>query len=55
MVAIHLLWYRVAIHLPDTHCNVIFFSGLLSFMMETTPTLGSIETSDYEKRTFAFK
>jgi len=25
-------------------------TGLLSFMLETSPTLGSIETSDYEKR-----
>lgn len=28
-------------------------TGLLSFMLETTPTLGSIETSDYEKRQYA--
>lgn len=28
-------------------------TGLLSFMVEKNPTLGSIETSDYEKRQFA--
>nr|QBH73234.1 ubiquitin-conjugating enzyme E2 j2 [Thermobia domestica] len=28
-------------------------TGLLSFMIEKSPTLGSIETSDYEKRQFA--
>ncbi len=28
-------------------------TGLLSFMLERSPTLGSIETSDYEKRSFA--
>ena len=29
------------------------FSGLLSFMLERSPTLGSIETSDWEKKQFA--
>ena len=28
-------------------------SGLLSFMLERSPTLGSIETSDWEKKQFA--
>lgn len=28
-------------------------TGLLSFMLEKTPTLGSVETSEYEKRCFA--
>jgi len=28
-------------------------TGLLSFMLETTPTLGSIESSEYEKRQYA--
>lgn len=28
-------------------------TGLLSFMIETNPTMGSIETSDYEKRMLA--
>ncbi|KAI1293877.1 Ubiquitin-conjugating enzyme E2 J2 [Halotydeus destructor] len=28
-------------------------TGLLSFMVETKPTMGSIETSDYEKKVFA--
>lgn len=28
-------------------------TGLLSFMLETAPTLGSIETTDYQKRHFA--
>jgi ubiquitin-conjugating enzyme E2 J2 len=28
-------------------------TGLLSFMLETTATFGSVETSDYEKRAFA--
>ncbi len=30
-------------------------TGLLSFMLEKSPTLGSIETSDYDKRQFATK
>lgn len=30
-------------------------TGLLSFMVEKNPTLGSIETSDYEKRQLAWK
>lgn len=30
-------------------------TGLLSFMLETSPTLGSIETSDYEKRQLAYR
>ncbi|XP_031575465.1 ubiquitin-conjugating enzyme E2 J2-like [Actinia tenebrosa] len=29
-------------------------TGLLSFMTETAPTLGSIETSDFQKRQFAY-
>lgn len=29
-------------------------TGLLSFMVEKNPTLGSIETSDFEKKQFAF-
>ncbi|XP_037084521.1 ubiquitin-conjugating enzyme E2 J2-like, partial [Pollicipes pollicipes] len=28
-------------------------TGLLSFMLEVSPTVGSIETSDYEKRMYA--
>lgn len=30
-------------------------TGLLSFMLEKSPTLGSIETSDYDKRQFAYQ
>jgi len=30
-------------------------TGLLSFMLEKSPTLGSIETSDYDKRQFAYR
>jgi len=30
-------------------------TGLLSFMLEKNPTLGSIETSEYDKRQFAIK
>jgi len=30
-------------------------TGLLSFMLEKSPTLGSIETTDYDKRQFAIK
>jgi len=30
-------------------------TGLLSFMLEKSPTLGSLESSDLEKRTFAYK
>lgn len=30
-------------------------TGLLSFMLEKSPTLGSIETSDFDKRQFAIK
>jgi len=30
-------------------------TGLLSFMLEKSPTLGSIETSDWDKRQFAHK
>lgn len=30
-------------------------TGLLSFMLETSPTLGSIETSDFTKRKFAIQ
>ncbi|RZC32389.1 ubiquitin-conjugating enzyme E2 J2 [Asbolus verrucosus] len=29
-------------------------TGLLSFMLEKSPTLGSIETSEYDKRQFAY-
>ena len=29
--------------------------GLLSFMLERSPTLGSVETSDYEKKQFALR
>ncbi|XP_030748123.1 ubiquitin-conjugating enzyme E2 J2-like [Sitophilus oryzae] len=29
-------------------------TGLLSFMLEKSPTLGSIETSDYDKQQFAY-
>ncbi|XP_023025424.1 ubiquitin-conjugating enzyme E2 J2 [Leptinotarsa decemlineata] len=29
-------------------------TGLLSFMLEKSPTLGSIETTDYDKRQFAY-
>lgn len=42
---------------PDTWnpawCVSTILTGLLSFMLESTPTLGSVETSDYEKRTHA--
>lgn len=30
-------------------------TGLLSFMLERSPTLGSVETSDYEKKQFALR
>jgi ubiquitin-conjugating enzyme E2 J2 len=30
-------------------------TGLLSFMLEKSPTLGSLETNDLEKRTLAYK
>jgi len=30
-------------------------TGLLSFMLERSPTLGSVETSDWDKKQFAFK
>lgn len=30
-------------------------TGLLSFMLEKSPTLGSIETTDYDKRQFAYQ
>ncbi|CAG9766524.1 unnamed protein product [Ceutorhynchus assimilis] len=30
-------------------------TGLLSFMLEKSPTLGSIETADYDKRKFAYR
>ena len=30
-------------------------TGLLSFMLEKTPTLGSVETSDYQKKNLARK
>jgi len=30
-------------------------TGLLSFMLERSPTLGSIETSDWEKKQFALR
>ena len=30
-------------------------TGLLSFMLERSPTLGSIETSDWEKKQFAMR
>ncbi|KAJ8918323.1 hypothetical protein NQ315_008016 [Exocentrus adspersus] len=30
-------------------------TGLLSFMLEKSPTLGSIETSDFDKRQFAYQ
>ena len=33
----------------------IIFTGLLSFMLEKSPTLGSIETSDWEKKQLASK
>jgi len=30
-------------------------TGLLSFMLERSPTLGSVETSDWDKKQFAYK
>ncbi|ALC46295.1 CG5823 [Drosophila busckii] len=44
---------------PDTWnptwCVGTILTGLLSFMLESTPTLGSIESSNYEKQMFAQK
>ncbi|XP_053951879.1 ubiquitin-conjugating enzyme E2 J2-like [Anastrepha ludens] len=44
---------------PDTWnptwCVGTILTGLLSFMLETTPTLGSIETTTYEKQSYARK
>ncbi|XP_067632071.1 ubiquitin-conjugating enzyme E2 J2-like [Eurosta solidaginis] len=44
---------------PDTWnptwCVGTILTGLLSFMLETTPTLGSIETTTYEKQNYARK
>ncbi|XP_004536578.1 ubiquitin-conjugating enzyme E2 J2-like [Ceratitis capitata] len=42
---------------PDTWnptwCVGTILTGLLSFMLETTPTLGSIESTQYEKKQYA--
>ena len=38
-----------------THFEVSLNAGLLSFMLERSPTLGSVETSDYEKKQFALR
>ncbi len=42
---------------PDTWnpawCVATILTGLLSFMLEKSPTLGSVETSDAEKRVYA--
>ena len=35
--------------------SLFHFAGLLSFMLERSPTLGSVETSDYEKKQFALR
>ena len=35
------------------HCMLLPFVGLLSFMLERSPTLGSIQTSEYDKKIFA--
>ncbi|XP_016950454.1 ubiquitin-conjugating enzyme E2 J2 [Drosophila biarmipes] len=44
---------------PDTWnptwCVGTILTGLLSFMLESTPTLGSIESSNYDKQMFAQK
>lgn len=44
---------------PDTWnptwCVGTILTGLLSFMLESTPTLGSIETTTYEKQSYARK
>ncbi|XP_018801313.1 PREDICTED: ubiquitin-conjugating enzyme E2 J2-like [Bactrocera latifrons] len=44
---------------PDTWnptwCVGTILTGLLSFMLESTPTLGSIETTTYEKKSYARK
>ncbi|XP_017144559.1 ubiquitin-conjugating enzyme E2 J2 [Drosophila miranda] len=44
---------------PDTWnptwCVGTILTGLLSFMLESTPTLGSIESSNYDKQVFAQK
>ncbi|XP_054725838.1 ubiquitin-conjugating enzyme E2 J2-like [Anastrepha obliqua] len=44
---------------PDTWnptwCVGTILTGLLSFMLETTPTLGSIESTQYEKQQYAKK
>ncbi|XP_037954029.1 ubiquitin-conjugating enzyme E2 J2-like [Teleopsis dalmanni] len=44
---------------PDTWnptwCVGTILTGLLSFMIETTPTLGAIESSTYEKQQYAKK
>ncbi|XP_030573774.1 ubiquitin-conjugating enzyme E2 J2 [Drosophila novamexicana] len=44
---------------PDTWnptwCVGTILTGLLSFMLESTPTLGSIESSSYDKQMFAQK
>ena len=37
------------------HIIMIIFIGLLSFMLEKSPTLGSVETSDWEKKQLAAK
>ena len=34
---------------------LFLMTGLLSFMLERSPTLGSVETSDYEKKQFALR
>ena len=38
-----------------TRFKVSLNAGLLSFMLERSPTLGSVETSDYEKKQFALR
>nr|QBH73233.1 ubiquitin-conjugating enzyme E2 j2 [Xibalbanus tulumensis] len=53
---------RLCLSISDFHPDMwnpawsvsTILTGLLSFMMEKSPTLGSIETSDYEKRHLAY-
>lgn len=44
---------------PDTWnpawCVATILTGLLSFMLEKQPTLGSVETSEFQKKQFALK
>lgn len=56
------MWF-LATFVWDTICSSHFvpgsvatiLTGLLSFMLEKSPTLGSVETSDYDKKAYAVK